>query len=316
MKRSCNRKETKTVNRVARIRKALVPVAFLLPFGIIFCMFVIFPFIFGITISFFNWNMFDASRTSFAGFGNYYKILFNSESIYFSYFWNGLKNTLLFVAISVPLLIILPLIFAGLLDRKPYGFRFFRFSLFVPTVLSISTVVIIWSWQFYANGGVINEFLKKIGIGGPNWLNAQPWAWVAILIVTLWWTIGTNMVIFSAGMKNVDQSLYEAAKLDGAGAIRSFWHITLPGISNQIVLCLLMTMIASFNVYGQPQLLTGGGPVIDGDFTTTVLMMRIRTIGMGANANPGVSSAMSVCMGIIMIAVSIVQSRVSKRRGD
>ena len=163
---------------------------------------------------------------------------------------------------------------------------------------------------------MINEFLKKIGIGGPNWLNAQPWAWVAILIVTLWWTIGTNMVIFSAGMKNVDQSLYEAAKLDGAGAIRSFWHITLPGISNQIVLCLLMTMIASFNVYGQPQLLTGGGPVIDGDFTTTVLMMRIRTIGMGANANPGVSSAMSVCMGIIMIAVSIVQSRVSKRRGD
>lgn len=316
MKTKCAEKAVKKGNRALRAKKILTPIAFLLPFGIIFCMFVIFPFIFGITISFFNWNMFDPDRTSFAGFGNYYKILFNSESIYFTYFWNGLKNTLLFVVISVPLLIILPLIFAGLLDHKPYGFRFFRFALFAPTVLSIATVVIIWSWQFYTNGGVINEFLKQIGIGGPNWLNAQPWAWIAILIVTLWWTIGTNMVIFSAGMKNVDRSLYEAAKLDGAGAIRSFWHITLPGISNQIVLCLLMTMISSFNIYGQPQLLTSGGPVIDGDFTTTVLMMRIRTIGMGANANPGVASAMSVCMGLIMIAISIVQNKFSKRGGD
>ncbi len=316
MKQTCAVKEAVKGSRSLRLKKALVPIAFLLPFGIIFCMFVIFPFVFGIAISFFNWNMFDASRTSFAGFANYIKILFNSESIYFSYFWNGLKNTLLFVAISVPLLIVLPLLLAGLLDRKPYGFRFFRFALFAPTVLSISTVVIIWSWQFYTNGGVINEFLKKVGIGGPNWLNAQPWAWIAILIVTLWWTIGTNMVIFSAGMKNVDRSLYEAARLDGAGAFRSFWHITLPEISNQIVLCLLMTMIASFNIYGQPQLLTNGGPVIDGNFTTTVLMMRIRSIGMGANANPGVASAMSVCMGIIMIAISIVQNRLSKRKGD
>ncbi len=316
MKQTCAVKEAVKGSRSLRLKKALVPIAFLLPFGIIFCMFVIFPFVFGIAISFFNWNMFDASRTSFAGFANYIKILFNSESIYFSYFWNGLKNTLLFVAISVPLLIVLPLLLAGLLDRKPYGFRFFRFALFAPTVLSISTVVIIWSWQFYTNGGVINEFLKKVGIGGPNWLNAQPWAWIAILIVTLWWTIGTNMVIFSAGMKNVDRSLYEAARLDGAGAFRSFWHITLPEISNQIVLCCLMTMIASFNIYGQPQLLTNGGPVIDGNFTTTVLMMRIRSIGMGANANPGVASAMSVCMGIIMIAISIVQNRLSKRKGD
>ena len=135
MKQTCAVKEAVKGSRSLRLKKALVPIAFLLPFGIIFCMFVIFPFVFGIAISFFNWNMFDASRTSFAGFANYIKILFNSESIYFSYFWNGLKNTLLFVAISVPLLIVLPLLLAGLLDRKPYGFRFFRlpFSPFRPS---------------------------------------------------------------------------------------------------------------------------------------------------------------------------------------
>lgn len=313
MIKTCSAGQQKNINRWVRIKNALVPVAFLLPFGIIFCTFVVFPFVFGITISFFNWNTFDPNRTSFVGFANYQKILFNSESIYYSYFWIGLKNTLLFVLISVPFLIILPLIFAGLLNSKPYGFRFFRFVIFAPTVLSISTVVIIWSWQLYTNGGVINEFLKTIGIQGPNWLNAQPWAWIAILVVTLWWTVGTNMVIFAAGMKNVDASLYEAARLDGAGSVHAFWYITLPGIMNQIVLCLLMTMISSFNIYGQPQLLTNGGPVLDGEFTTTVLMMRIRSIGMGANANPGVASAMAVCMGLIMIAISLVQNKLSSR---
>ena len=302
-------------NKMYRIRKNLTPVLFLLPFGVIFLMFVLFPFVFGITISFFNWNMFDSSRTAFVGFSNYTRILFESDSIFYEYFWSGLKYTLLFVVISVPPLMILPLILAGLLDGKPYGFRFFRFCLFAPTVLSVATVVIIWSWQFYTHNGVINGILGAIGVSGPDWLNTQPWAWIAILIVTLWWTCGTNMVIFAAAMKNVDRSLHEAAALDGAGAVKRFWYITLPGIRYQIFMCLILTMIASFNIYGQPQMLTNGGPVIDGEFTTTVLMMRIRSLGVGANSNPGVASAMAVCMGILMIALSVVQNRVSKR-GD
>ena len=308
-----NAKEKTTKTRSLKFRKGITPVLFLLPFAVLFCMFVVFPFIYGITISFFNWNMFDPAKRVFCGFDNYVKILFNKESIYYSYFWSGLKYTLLFVVISVPSLICISLLFAALLDKNPFGYRFFRFALFAPTVLSIATVIIIWSWQFYTNNGVINEVLTSIGLSKVDWLNKQPWAWIAILIITIWWTIGTNMVIFGAAMKNVDKNLYEAAQLDGANAFRQFFSITLPGIKNQLFMCIIMTMIASFNIYGQPQMLTGGGPVENGEFTTMVLMMRIRNIGMGANANPGVASAMSVCMGLIMIVLSLIQNKLTKK---
>ncbi len=299
-----------------KLKKAITPILFLLPFGVLFLLFVVFPFAFGITISFFKWNMFDSSRTSFVGFENYAKILFNRESIYNEYFWSGLGNTLLFVVISVPLLIVLPLVLAAILDKKPFGFRFFRVSLFAPTVLSVATIALIWAWQFYTHNGFINGILVKLGLPRVDWLNTQPWAWIALLVVTLWWTSGTNMVIFAAGMKNVDRNLYEAAELDGASAARKFWSITVPGIRHQLFMCLIMTMIASFNIYGQPQMLTNGGPVIEGVSTTRVLMMHIRGLITGANANPGVASAMSVCMGLIMICLSVVQNVVNKRMED
>lgn len=123
-KNNSNVKETKA--RSLNVRKVVTPVLFLLPFAVFFCMFVVFPFIYGITISFFNWNMFDPSKRAFCGFDNYVKILFNKESIYYSYFWSGLKYTLLFVVISVPFLICISLLFAALLDKKPFGFRFFQ----------------------------------------------------------------------------------------------------------------------------------------------------------------------------------------------
>ena len=100
-----NAKEKTTKTRSLKFRKGITPVLFLLPFAVLFCMFVVFPFIYGITISFFNWNMFDPAKRVFCGFDNYVKILFNKESIYYSYFWSGLKYTLLFVVISVPSLI-------------------------------------------------------------------------------------------------------------------------------------------------------------------------------------------------------------------
>ncbi len=160
---------------------------------------------------------------------------------------------------------------------------------------------------------MINEVLSSVGLPKVDWLNKQPSAWFAILIITVWWTVGTNMVIFGAGMKNVDKNLYEAAQIDGAGPLRQFRSITIPGIRNQLFMCIIMTMIASFNIYGQPQMLTGGGPVENGEFTTMVLMMRIRGIGMGANSNPGVASAMSVCMGLIMIVLSLIQNKLTKK---
>ncbi|MBN2504375.1 MAG: sugar ABC transporter permease [Bacilli bacterium] len=295
-----------------RIKRFFEPLPFLLPYLAVFSVFFVIPFFYGILISFFNWNLFFPEQTTLAGFDNYYKILFDTDSIYYTYFWTGLKNTLIFVAISVPLLIAVPLIFAILIDLEPPGYRVFRTVLFMPTVFSISAVILVWKWQFYNNGGFINSVLVELGFSEIPFLIQQPWAWISILIVTIWWTMGTNMVIFGAGLKNIDKAQYEAASIDGASYVQTLRYITVPSLGPQMFIVALTTMLASFNIYGQPDLLTNGGP----NFTTTVLMMRIRGLAYGTNARPGVATAMAIMMGLIMIVVSVIQAKYLRKRSE
>jgi len=294
------------------IKDQMSAYAFLSPYLIIFSVFFIFPFFYGLVISFFDWNLFYPDETKFIGFDNYQRIWFESGGIYYRYFWSGLKNTLIFVVFSVPFLVLIPLILAALIDNEPKGYKIFRTILFMPTVLSISSVILIWKWQFYTNGGFINSVLLKLGLNEIPFLVSQPWAWISIIAVTIWWTMGTNMVILGAGLKNIDKTLYEAAAIDGASYIQTFKYITMPSLAPQMLIVMITTVLASFGVYGQPDLLTNGGP----DFSTTVLMMRIRPLAFGTNANPGIATAMAVSMGMIMIVVSIIQARIIKRRGD
>ncbi|MCK7488061.1 MAG: sugar ABC transporter permease [Bacillus subtilis] len=256
---------------------------------------------------------FVPSDTRFVGFDNYIRILFNTESIYYTYFWQGLKNTLLFVVISVPLLIAVPLILAILIDLEPPFYKVFRTILFMPTVLSISAVILIWKWQFYNNGGYINAMLVRLGLPEIPFLGAatvgmdfHPHRYQSR------WTMGTNMVIFGAGLKNVDRALYEAASIDGASYAQTLRYITIPSLGPQMFIVALTTMIASFNIFGQPQMLTNGGP----EFSTTVLMMRIRGFAYGVNSRPGIATAMAVMMGILLIFLSIMQARYLRKRGE
>lgn len=303
-------KEKNKQYKIRKIKENLSAWGFLTPYMFLFVLFFIVPFVYGIYISFFDWNMFNASKIKFVGFDNFKNILFNNESIYYKYFWEGIRNTLIFVVISVPLLIVLPLFLAILIENKPKGYKIFRTLLFMPTVFSISAVILIWRWQFYTNGGFINSVLTKIGLSEIEFLTKQPWAWVSILIVTIWWTMGTNMVILSAGIKNVDKSMIEAASIDGATEMQKIMKIVLPSIKPQLFLVGVMTTIASFNIYGQPDLLTNGGP----NNTTTVLMMRIRSLASGVGSKPGVASAMALMMGILLILVSVIQFRVTNRK--
>jgi len=297
-------------NRI--LKDNLAAYAFLLPYLLIFSIFFIFPFVYGLIISLYDWNMFSPEETVFIGFENYKKIWFNDQSIFYLYFWSGLKNTLTFVIFSVPFLVIIPLFFSVLIDNEPRGYKFFRTILFMPTVLSISSIILVWRWQLNTNGGFINSMLLKLGFDEIPFLVAQPWAWISIIVVTIWWTMGTNMVIFGAGLKNIDRSLYEAASIDGANYSQTFKYITLPSLAPQMLIVMIMTVLASFSIYGQPDLLTSGGP----NFTTTVLMMRIRPLAIGPQSNPGVATAMAVSMGMIMVVISVIQAKFIKRRGD
>lgn len=296
--------------RMRIIKENISAWIFLLPYIALFSLFFIVPFFYGIIISFFDWNMFQPELTTFVGFENYYNVLFNQDSIFYIYFWSGLKNTLLFVVIAVPFLILIPLVLAKLIDIQPRGYKFFRTILFLPTVLSISAVILIWRWQFYTNGGFINSLLLTLGIDEIAFLSTQPWAWISILIVTIWWTMGTNLVILGAGMKNIDRTLYEAAEIDGATSVQIFFKITIPMLAPQLLIVGIMTMLASFNLYGQPDLLTQGGP----DRSTTVVMMYIRQFAAGSNSQPGIATTMSLMLGLIMIVISIVQAKILRKR--
>ena len=238
---------------------------FAVPFLVIFAIFFIYPFFSGIIQSFLN------KRGEFVGFQNYKNILFSQDFTYRADFFRGLKNTLIFVVFSVPLLIVIPLFIAILIDIQPKGYKFFRALLFMPTVFSISSVILMWKRVLEVETGFINGVLKFLNLSQINFLGSQPWAWISLLLVTVWWTMGTNIVILGAGLKNIDKSVYEAASIDGASYIRTVFSITLPLLVGQLIVVLIMTLLASFNVYGQPALLTSGGP----ERSTQVLLMVI-----------------------------------------
>ena len=292
--------------------KKLLPLLFIAPHLIIFALFFILPFFYGIVISLFNWNMFFPDMREFIGFDNYSSILFDQESIYYKYFWNGLKNTFTFVLVSVPLLVSVPMFFALLINVEPKGYKVFRGIFFLPSLLSISTLVLIWKWVLNTNVGILNLTLNEVGFGNIPWLGDQPYAWISLVMMTVWWTIGANMIIFTAALKEIPENLYEAAEVAGANMFQKFFYITIPSLKNPLIYITIMTTLASFNVFGQPQLATGGGPTE----TTKVLMMYIREIAFGGGRpNPGIATAMAVCLGILMIIISFAQSKIIKRLG-
>lgn len=286
-----------------KIKNQAISMAFAIPFLIAFIIFFIYPFINGVYSSFLDKNQ------NFVFFKNYYSVLFDKNMSYSADFFRGLKNTLLYVVISVPLLIVIPLFIALLLELKPPGYKFFRAILFMPTVFSISSIVLMWK-RVLAPGelGFVNSLLMKMNLNPIDFLGSLPWAWVSILVVTIWWTMGTNMVILGAGLKNIDRNMYEAASIDGASGVKAFYHITLPSLSGQLLVVLILTILASFNIYGQPQLLTSGGP----ERATKVLMMDIvENIG----SKPYIAATMSMLLGLIMITVSLLQAVIMKIRG-
>lgn len=274
---------------------------FAVPFLIVFTLFFIYPFFSGISESFHN------RRGEFVWFQNYKNILTNPDFTYRDDFFRGLKNTLIFVVFSVPLLIVIPLFIAILLDIKPAGYKFFRALLFMPTVFSISSVILMWKRVLEVETGFINGMLKAMNLSQINFLGSQPWAWISLLVVTIWWTMGTNIVILGAGLKNIDKAVYEAAAIDGASYIRTVFSVTLPLMVGQIFVVLIMTLLASFNVYGQPALLTSGGP----ERSTQVLLMVIID---NLFDRPYVAAAMALMLGVIMIVISLAQAAIVRRR--
>lgn len=284
--------------RGKRRRFNLTPYLFILPHLLFFAAFLAWPFFFGIYTSLFQFNFARPERNLFIGLENYIN-LFDPSSIQFDAFWRSLFNTLEFIAWSLPPLVIGAILLAVLLNGRYPGRNIFRTVFFAPYTLSVTAASVLWWWIFQPRGGLINQFLSGVGLEGPNWLSTMPAAWIAITICTVWWTIGFNTVILLAALQEIPKDLYEAASIDGASVGRRFWHITLPMLRPVLVLVITITLIASANLFGQPFLMTAGGPLQE----TEPIMFRIYNEGI-QRQQVGSAAAMSIFVATVLLVLT------------
>ncbi|MCI5826395.1 MAG: sugar ABC transporter permease [Arcanobacterium sp.] len=269
-------------------------------------LFFLAPAVFGIYISFTKWTLFDIPQ--WVGLANFKELLFDTNSIYHEQLVTGLGATILFVLFVVPLCVIVPLAFAALLQTKPKFQKFLQAIFYIPTLFAVSAVMLIWAFLLSLSYGPLPQWIGlKINIA-----STQPWAWVALIGITVWWCIGQNLIIYVAALGGVPVEQIEAARLDGASNLRILLQIQLPNIRFPLFFTIVTTTIAQFNVYGQPLMLTGGGP----NNSTKVLLMDIQENAFGSGVPAaGMASAMAVILGLFIMAVSLVQFIVMRRSG-
>jgi multiple sugar transport system permease protein len=279
------------------------PYLFVLPHLILFLVFIGYPFILGIWISLHRST--PLREGPFVGLANYTRIL-DPASLEFERYWTTVWNTILFVIMSTPMLVILGLVLATLLNQRLRGRNVFRSIYFAPWTLSVAVVGLTWWWLFSGRGGLVTQLSEGLFGSSPGWLTSNPWAWITILVATLWWTIGFNTIIFLAGMQGISADLYEAAAIDGANRWQQFRHITVPMLRAVLLLVVTLQIIASFQLVGQPQLMTGGGPP---PTETTPVLLHVFNVGFTGRQDLSLAAAMAMVVAVLMIVVSIVNFR-------
>lgn len=278
----------------------LTPWLFLAPYLVLFVAFVVFPAVFGIWISLHKWD-YTMPVQPFVGVDNYLA-LFNPESVNSELFWGSMRATGIFTLFSVPLLLIIPLMVALLMNRKFPGRNFFRAIYFAPYVLGVAVIGVMWRYLLDNNIGLVNYTLGLVGLPDDTaWTTSVPAAWVALVGVTVWWTLGYNSVIYLAALQDVPAELYEAAKVDGAGRWQQFVNVTIPGLRPILSFVTIITLIASANMFGQSYLMTEGGP---GRETRTAIY-QIAETGL-RNFQMGSAAAMSYVLTLFLIVLSVL----------
>jgi multiple sugar transport system permease protein len=267
---------------------------FLGPSLIGFLVFIAFPITYSLVISFTDWNLLNPM--SFIGIDNYTSLLQDKN------FWGALRNTGTFILGYLPSVTVLGLAIALLLNSKIKFKTLFRGIYFLPVVTSWVAVSLVWKWLLNGQYGLLNYFLSLIGIHGPSWLTDPKTAMIAIIITSVWKDIGFIMVLYLGGLQAISPSLYEAAEIDGANNWRQFWHVTLPGLRPTTFFVLMISLINSFQVFDQVNIMTDGGP----GNATTVMVQNIYNSAFNF-FEMGRASAMSWLLFLIIFAVSLVQ---------
>ncbi len=313
--------------RSKKLRALLRALLYIAPAAIIILVFRVIPIIAAFGVSFYYVMM--GKIVGFAGVSQYLMLLSDSE------FWNALLNTSYFVIGTVPVSLFVSLFIAILLNQKIKGLGIYRTVYFLPVVTSLVAVAIVWKWIFHPRLGLSNSFLEamgldplmwleepqgvfamlagRIGLAVPSWMAGPSLALVAIIITNLWRGLGYNIVIFLAGLQNIPNEYYEAAKIDGAGRFQTFWKVTWPLISPTTFYVVIMTTIVSFQVFTLVYLMTGspvGGPL----GTTKVLVYYIFEKGFESGGDMGYASCVALVLFVIVLTLTLVQRRLIERK--
>ena len=234
-------------------QKKILPYLLVSPYIIHFILFVAFPIIFSIVLTFHKWNI--ISPMEFTGLNNYVRLF--SDKVFFK----SIINTLIFLIIHIPLQIVVALFLAEVLNQKIKFRGFFRAAFFLPVIVSGVVVTILWQQLYGYDTGLLNRALVSIGLGKVGWLTDPNIAMSSIALMATWKNVGLYIVLFLVGLQTVPAHYYEAADLEGATRWQKFFQITLPMINPTIFMVVILSTIGGFSLFIEPYIMTGGGPL-------------------------------------------------------
>jgi ABC-type sugar transport system permease subunit len=278
-------------------------IAFALPVIVLELALLVVPIVQAAYYSFTSW---DGITAKGIGLANYQRLFADTT------FWRVVENNLLLLA-SVPVAILLPLLVAYLLNEHVFGWRFFRSAYFLPTAISWVVIGMV-AIRFFASGGILNHVFEAVGLGfiRLNLLGGEMSAMLAVIITFIWSVFGTNTIIFITGMATLDRDIYEAARVDGAGAFRTFRSITVPMLMRFIQFAFILTLITAFTaLFSLIFVMTGGGP----GYGTTTLEFYVYQQGFTVGVF-GYGAAIGIVLFVVVFAISILQLRLFRSRLD
>lgn len=273
---------------------------FICPWLIGFLIFTAGPMLSSLLLSFYKYDLADAK---YVGIENYRRLIDDDPL-----FWKALQNTAIYTLFTVPLGVCGSLAISLLLNQHVRGVRLFRTLFYLPSMVPAVASALVWQWVFNADNGVLNQCLAWFGFPNVAWLQDQKFTLWAFILMSLWGVGGQRMIIFLAGLQGIPESYYEAARLDGAGTLKQFRHITLPSLSPVMLFNLVLGLVGAFQVFTSAYVMTGGGPNNASLFYSLYIFRNaFEYFKMGK------ASAMAWILFAILLSFTLLQLALSKR---
>lgn len=287
-----------------KLKKNAVGYAFILPLLLYFLVFQLAPMLIAMFMSFTNYSIDHLFDYTFVGFKNYIELFTNSAK--YPRFWSSLKTTFLYILLTVPANIILALVVSSLLNSKIKCEKFFKTIFYIPSVTVGVAIMVMWK-QMLAPDGLINQIFST----NVDFLNNEATALVMFALMSIWGGLGYNVLIMLSAMKNIDPSLYEAAEIDGAGAVQKFLYVTVPGVMPTVLFFLVTGLIGGFQVGEQMLIIYGDSTEISSIYTYVYGLYYYMSNNEFATA-----SAMSYFLFAIILVITLVQFRIQNGRSE